>query len=83
MVLPHIMVVVDKSNELSYSCAIGRWSQVVESFDLLIEGFDPFLSDLVPKIYKLSFCEEAFACIDFETTLIEAAQHFAEVSNVD
>jgi hypothetical protein len=76
-------VVVEESIELSYSCAIGRWlSQVADSFDLFIEGFDTVLSNPVPKIFKLSSCKEALACTDFETTLIEAAQHFVEASQL-
>jgi hypothetical protein len=63
-----------------YSSAIGRWSQVVDSFDLFVEGFCPILSDPVPKMFKLSSCKGAFSCIDVEIKLIlEAAQHFAEV----
>jgi hypothetical protein len=73
------MVVVDKSNELAYFCTIGRWSQVFDSFDLFVEGHYPIWSDPVPKIFKLSSCEKAFGCIDFETTLIEGAQNFVEV----
>lgn len=48
-------------------------------FGLFVEGFDLVSSDPIPKVFKLSSSEEAFACIDFETTLIEAAQHFVDV----
>jgi hypothetical protein len=37
------------------------------------KGFYPISSDPVPKIFKLSSCKKAFGCIDFDTTLIEAA----------
>jgi hypothetical protein len=79
MFSPHITVVVDKSNKFAFFCAIGRWSQVVDSFDLFVEGLYPNSSDPVPKIFKLSSCENVFGCIDFEATLIEAAQHFGKV----
>ncbi len=55
---PNVMTVVDRLDELVYFCVIGRWSQVVHSFDLFIEGFDSISSDPVPKIFKLTSCKE-------------------------
>jgi hypothetical protein len=38
------------------------------------------LSDpAVPKIFKLSSCEKAFGCIDFNTALAKAGQYFVKV----
>jgi hypothetical protein len=58
---------------------VGGPNQVVDSFDLFVEGHYSILSDPVPKIFKLSSCKKAFGCINFETTLIEVAQHFVQV----
>jgi hypothetical protein len=43
IVFPHVTIVIDKSDEFAYFCAISRWSQVVEGFYLFVEGFNPIL----------------------------------------
>ncbi len=76
---PHVRIVVDKSHELTYTCAIFAWGQVVGSFNLFIEGFDSISSDPVPKIFKLSPSKETLACIDFEPACVGVAQNFVQM----
>ena len=71
---PHVLVVVDYSNESAQLFLVGWRGDLQDGFNLVGHGLDSILGDPVAQKFKLASSKEGFLGVDFKSCLLQSSK---------